>query len=341
MVFIRKRLRQCARRVRSQLSPGPLILMYHRVAHMPHDPWGLAVSPEHFEQHLQAMRALAQPCSLSQLIGSRERGCQRRSVIVTFDDGYADNWYVATPLLQRYDVPATIFVTTQAVGSERAFWWDELAQLLLQPQPLPTDLHIDVDGTEYRWQLGTSRWYSDEQQRHDRGRRPWEAQPHSRLALYYAVWNVLRPTFPAERDRVLQVLWRWAGRAPAPPPYLALSPAELGSASAHDLIEIGGHTLSHPLLPARSPEQQRHEVTASKQLLERWLSRPVTSFSYPFGEYSATTTELVRSAGYLRACTTAGRRVTSADGAFELPRVEVLDWNKAEFTERLRRWVRY
>ena len=104
--------------------------MYHRVADVAHDPWRLAVSPENFEQHLAAVSERGRPISLAELAAGLEAGSvPRRSVVVTFDDGYRDNLHVAKPLLERYEIPATVFVVSGYVDSDRDFWWDELAEL--------------------------------------------------------------------------------------------------------------------------------------------------------------------------------------------------------------------
>src|SRR5215212_5224770 len=132
-----------------------LILLYHRVAKLHSDLWSLAVTPEHFAEHLEVLRQYAHPIRLQHLPQALSDGnIPNRSVVVTFDDGYADNLHSAKPLLKRYDIPATFFLTTGYVGKEREFWWHELERLLLQPGTLPGRLRLKIDGNIYRWELG-------------------------------------------------------------------------------------------------------------------------------------------------------------------------------------------
>jgi peptidoglycan/xylan/chitin deacetylase (PgdA/CDA1 family) len=83
-------------------------------------------------------------------------------VVVTFDDGYADNLHHAKPLLERYGIPATVFVTSDYIGQEHEFWGDKLERLLLQPGALPQTLQLQVNGTAYQWSLGEAAYFSEE-----------------------------------------------------------------------------------------------------------------------------------------------------------------------------------
>ncbi len=82
--------------------PRDIVLLYHRVARIAVDPWGLCVTPEHFVEHLEVLRK-CQRISLDQ-IHVREwfSGTRAPRVAITFDDGYADNLYQAAPLLEQY-----------------------------------------------------------------------------------------------------------------------------------------------------------------------------------------------------------------------------------------------
>ena len=112
-------------------SRDPLILLYHRVTSLSNDRWSIAVTPAHFAEQMELLRQRATVLPLSALGTTGVRPNVRGvTVFVTFDDGYADNLHEALPVLQRFDVPATVFVSTNAVVGAREFWWDDLERLV-------------------------------------------------------------------------------------------------------------------------------------------------------------------------------------------------------------------
>ena len=97
-----ERLRRATRWRRSVSEGKVLILLYHQITEALSDPWGLAVAPRHFAQHLEVLRRHAQVIRLQQLSQALLDGSlPEKSVVVTFDDGYADNLHNAKPLLER------------------------------------------------------------------------------------------------------------------------------------------------------------------------------------------------------------------------------------------------
>jgi peptidoglycan/xylan/chitin deacetylase (PgdA/CDA1 family) len=141
------RLYRWGRRWWLRMQQRALIVAYHRIAEPTLDPQLLCVSPQHFAEHLEIMTRAYAPLSLRALGQRVEEGrVPSRALVVTFDDGYADNLSHATPLLERYGVPATVFVVSGVVGPPREFWWDTLARLVLQPSSLPHHLRITVAG---------------------------------------------------------------------------------------------------------------------------------------------------------------------------------------------------
>lgn len=338
------RLRQTVRWPGSQPERKVLVLLYHRVAELHSDPWLLAVTPRHFAEHLEVLPQHTRPIGLRQLSRALLDGgnLPDRSVVVTFDDGYADNLHNAKPLLERYDVPATVFLTAGYVGHEREFWWDELDRLLLQPGALPESLSLTVNGSTYRWELGEAAHYGEEASWRHRRWRAWEEAPSPRHSLYYSLWELLHPMTEGERQRVLHELRGWAGVEPAGrPSHHPLSLEEAVALARGGLVEVGAHTVTHPVLSTLPPASQRDEVLGSKARLEEILDRPVTSFAYPHGsksDYTAETVGIVREAGFACSCSNFRGLVERSTDPFQLPRAHIQDWDGNKFAKRLSRW---
>ena len=285
--------------------------MYHRVAELSSDPWELAVSPNHFAEHLDVLRRIGNPLSLGRAMAMLEdRDLPGATFVVTFDDGYADNLQKAQPILERYDVPATIFVTTGFIGNDREPWWDELEGILLGSAPLPAGLRVTVGARTLAWNL-------DESAR----------QPVGRDGLYRAVHHTLMSLAADERRSALDDLRARTGiTAGARESHRCLSPAELIALARDELIEIGAHTVNHPMLTALPEDSQRWEIGQSKRELESLLGRPVTSFAYPYGHHTEDVVALVRKAGYSSASSIHPGPVNRQSDRFRLPRLKVRDW---------------
>ena len=338
-----ERLRRIVRWPRSRSEGKVLILLYHRVVEPHLDPWGLAVTPHHFAEHLEVLREHAHPIGLQQLSRALLDGnLPDRSVIVTFDDGYADNLYNAKPLLERYSIPATIFLIAGYIGHEREFWWDELDRLLLQPGTLPEKLDLSVNGNTYRWELGEAAHYSEDASQRHRGWRAGKEAPTARHYLFRTLRELLKPLTEDQQRKALDELLTWSGAEPAVrPTQRPLTFEEVVVLAQGGLIEVGAHTMTHPLLSALPEASQREEILESKFRLEEILNRQVTSFSYPYGSmsaYTAETVSLVREAGFSCACSAFAGVVERSTDSFELPRVWVRDWERDRFAKRLSRW---
>jgi peptidoglycan/xylan/chitin deacetylase (PgdA/CDA1 family) len=336
------RIKQLNYNIQKRLAASKgLILMYHRVATVDIDPWSLCVTPEHFAEHLAVIKEIAHPIGLQQLNRDRQQGTiPHRAVAISFDDGYADNLDRAKPILENYGIPATVFVSTGYLGKQQEFWWDELDRILLTPGKLPPQLSLTIDGNRCEWELGAATDYSQSAYQQDRYCRAWEAQPDSRLFLYYSIWQALRNLVEIDRQQALAKIATWA-KADSQPraSYLPLSVAELVSLGTGELVEIGAHTVVHPFLSAQPLAVQQAEIDRSKLELEQILHRPVQSFSYPFGNRSAETIELVRASGFNCACSTQPDIVWRQSNCFDLPRFGVENWNGREFAERLSMWL--
>lgn len=335
------RLLRFAQQPKKRVGPRVLILLYHRIAESRSDPWSLAVTPHHFAEHLETLQQEARPIPLQQLSqGLLDGNLPDQSVVVTFDDGYADNLYNAKPLLERYKVPATVFLTTGYIGHEREFWWDELDRLLLQPGTLPRVLTLNIKGSTYRWELDNAAHYSQRAARRRHRWRAWGGVSGARHRLYRSIWELLHPLTEGERQEVLDELLVWADAEPVPrPAQRPLSLEEVVALARGKLIEVGAHTVTHPPLVTLSTASQRNEVLESKVRLEEILGRPVASFSYPHGNLSTETVGIVREAGFVCACSASADSVGQSADRFQLPRIHVEDMNGQKFAKWLSSWL--
>lgn len=277
------------------------MLLYHRIARENSDPWSLCVTPEHFAEHLDVLRKLRR-VPLSTIEPSRYALPGAPNIVVTFDDGYSDNFSAAVPLLLRYDTPATFFIATGYIGAPSGYWWDELEHIVFDSPSLDPD------------------------------------QP--RMESYQRLYSELRPLAPDARRHRLDKLYRQARPTePAPSARRPMSLPELQKIAAEPLFEIGAHTVTHPLLAARPIEEQHNEIQASKAYLESRLNRPILSFSYPYGgkgHYAPATVDAVRHCGFQRACTTEAHPVRRGDGPLQIARLNVTDMNGDKFLQFLR-----
>jgi peptidoglycan/xylan/chitin deacetylase (PgdA/CDA1 family) len=338
------RLRQIARRVTNVLMPRAIILLYHRVAEVAPDPQLLCVSRSNFAEQLQVLRNFGRVVPLKALNQALDQGDRGECVIVvTFDDGYADNLYNAKPLLERYEVPASVFVTSGYLGSKREFWYDDLERILLHNGPLPERLRLNVSEFCYEWDLGAVA----ARERACGNLSGWNIaqkdDPTVRHSIYRSLFHNLHPLADRQRQKVLEDLATWAGMETTHrPTHRTLSPEEVVQLAEGGIIEIGSHTVSHPVLSSLPLAVQTEEITASKARLEEIVGYRIASFAYPFGgrsHYSDQTVTAVREAGFDWACSNFAGIVRSGTDPWQLPRFLVRNWDGAEFAANLRRWL--
>lgn len=317
--------RQASRLIR---GPRALVLLYHRVADEASNPFGLCVKPAHFEEHLQLIRRLGTPTPLGDLVAAvRSSRVPDNAICLTFDDGYLDNYTTAAPLLEKYDIPATIFFTTGSAGRDREWWWDELESVFLQPGELPQRLELGIGGTRHEWELDAGRTYtSAEQESHSGWHVDHPATPTVRHRVFRQVYRLVQPLAPDDRARVMDDLLAWSGtdRNRVRPERQAMTPAQARDLVGKGLVSAGAHTLSHPSLPSQPAAVKRLEIRRSKEVLEAWLDREVHGFAYPYGLYDDDTVAAAREAGLAFACSGDHGKVRHGCDLFLIPRVDVV-----------------
>jgi peptidoglycan/xylan/chitin deacetylase (PgdA/CDA1 family) len=308
-----------------RLESRGLILLYHRVAESPADPWNLCVSPANFRVQLEALGRYLDVVPLDELPAALRRARRGRALAaITFDDGYVDNLAAAVPTLQATGMPATVFLATRWAGLDAPFWWDRLAWVVLAPPRLPDRLELPLPDGAVQWTGRT-------------GSGPHWPQWRGRLALHDRLWEALRRLDHGERDEALAALAEWSGADPTPAEAgRAMTAAEARLLAGSGVVQVGAHTVNHPMLPELPAERQLEEIRGSVEACGAITGVRPGSFAYPHGKADATTIRLAGEAGLEIACTGEERLVRVDDPPLALPRVSVHDWGRTRFEQWLR-----
>jgi len=275
----------------------------------------MCVSPDSFEAQMRGLRRLGRPVSLRQLGEALETGAPVRGMIaVTFDDGYEDVSRVALPVLEREEIPATVFFVAGDPGEP--FWWDRLAALLADSDPA-VPFRVPVGASEFVWPGvgGTEQL---------------------RVRLNRALRTLDREARAIALERLADV---WEVRAPEGGLPRSLTPTEARRLVASPWVDAGAHTISHPPLAEVTPARARDEVVGARRALEHALATDVKLFSYPHGSISPSAVDFVDEAGYELACMSAEDSVRRGADRFALPRVWARDEDGRAFGARIRRYA--
>lgn len=324
-------LARITRRLRPRRT-GPVILMYHRVARPTYDPWDIAVAPEHFGDQLRMLRQTRTPLAMTEFVERIAAGTlPNNAVAVTFDDGYRDNLTVAAPLLASHGIPATVFIKTGSIGSNGAFWWDELAELVLAHRAA-ADCEVSIGADRVRIALPPI----ERDLGHADAWRGSEPPASERQRAFLSIWRQLRMLDDETRGAAMSWLRSALGGVAVDPDACAMSADEIVRLTSDGTITIGAHTVTHPSLPSLPDDTKRFEIGASLQTCAQVAGAEIAGFAYPYGDRDAATKTIVKDCGARWACSTRQAAVNTAQfDLFDLPRIHVKDWPGAQLARVL------
>jgi peptidoglycan/xylan/chitin deacetylase (PgdA/CDA1 family)/CelD/BcsL family acetyltransferase involved in cellulose biosynthesis len=257
------------------------ILYYHRVNN-DNDPFFPSIPTDLFEHEMRFVARHYRVVGLSELLDRLESDTPRQWMAITFDDGYQDNYQLALPILERYGLPATVFLTTGVIDSREPLWFEQLALALKKTSREFIELEFDIPR---RFRTGT------------------EAE---RLDANNKIISLLRGLPDSERREWLAEILRQLGVRDGERHGKMLTWEEIRSMKARR-IDFGGHTVTHPYISKLGSEQIAWEATECKRRIEEELQTPVEHFAYPNGreeDFGHANKDLIRRAGYRAAFTT-------------------------------------
>ncbi len=276
-----------------------LILMYHRFSRQ-EDP--SATSARAFGEHLNYLTAHYRLVSLSQIADylASGQGLPPGLAAITIDDGYQDSYEIALPLLQRYKAPATLFVVTDFIDRAAWLWTDKLKYML--PRTTRRWVEISLKNLHSRIELNDDR-SKQLAAAHINSLLKTQSEKCKEQALF-ELSNALGVTLPHTASEEFQPLtWEQV--------------CELDQSG----VEIGSHTVTHPVLTATERLQLHAELSQSKTRLEGILQRKVDLFCYPNGNYDEQVMQETERAGYRCAVTTDFGLNDSASAPLRLKRI--------------------
>ena len=280
--------------VSSRLS----ILIFHRV-HSVTDPlFPFEPDAQRFESLMRFVASAFRVMTLGEAVYHLAQDTLRpRSLVITFDDGYADNAEVALPILKRLGLRATFFISTGFLDGGR-MWNDSVIECLRVSSKETIDLA--AYGLE---------------------RQPLRTIDDRRRCI-----DVLLPQikYLPLQDRLEAVfdLQRICGVGDLPTTLMMSSDQVRTMHRSGN--EIGAHTVNHPILKSISLEEAEYEIGDGRRALESILDEPVNVFAYPNGkpgqDYDASHVDIVRKLGFRGAVSTAPGVGRTGDDLFQLPR---------------------
>jgi peptidoglycan/xylan/chitin deacetylase (PgdA/CDA1 family) len=287
-------------------------LIFHRVLPQADPLFPDEIDAARFDQICAWLKAWFNVLPLDEAVACLRAGTlPSRAACITFDDGYADNCQIALPILQRHGLTATFFIATGFLNGGR-MWNDTLIETVRARQ----GTHLDASCAG----LGTL---------------PLETVAQSRQAIDALIRKVKYLDI-AERIKVTQALAEEA--AVDPPNNMMMNSAEVKTLR-HAGMQIGAHTVSHPILARLSDTAARQEINDSRAFLQDLLGERIGLFAYPNGkpgeDYSPQTVDVVRQLDFDAAVSTTWGTTKTGDDLLQIRRFTPWDRSKWRFGLRL------
>lgn len=293
------------------------ILAYHRVVNVelsesyPFDLELVSATISDFERQMEYLKKHYKPTTFEQVLRrlSRNEKIDKNSVIVTFDDGFDDNYVHAYPVLKRLNIPATFFISTSYIGTSKVFWFDWIVYLVKK--------------------LPVGRLYLN------RNAFVFDVNESNRLKVCHEILAYVKNVSDSQRISLIHELECLSDMSQPEEGFLGSHP--MSWAQVREMseagMEIGSHSCTHPILSKLSVEMLEKELVDSKVEIERELGKECLTISYPVGGRAAfnSKVKMICEANYRVGCSyiSGSNNIDSSD-LFELKRLHVERYTSIE-----------
>jgi peptidoglycan/xylan/chitin deacetylase (PgdA/CDA1 family) len=278
-----------------------------------HLPADMSISERKLEEFVSWFGRRFELVSVGEGVKRMDGGLRGKSLVaLSMDDGYRDNARVLAPLLARHEASATVFLESRPLD-ERKVNWSHKFFWILAKSSLEDFVHRFGDLSEDKDSYHALNQHLSE------GRA--DLRYHLKLVLKYDAQ-------PAERDRVLDLIFAELGGDEAALCETLYMSWDEARAMAKGGVELGGHTVGHPILSKLTPEEQKREVGRGAESMRRELGAAPVTFAYPWGrrwDFDADSVRAARESGFACAVTMHAGVNTAKTDRYSLKRLAIDD----------------
>lgn len=275
------------------------ILCYHRITAPEQETVYLGIPQDVFERHVVFLKRYFDIVSFNEAMMRVRPGLGRKPLLVlNFDDGYRDNYLYAFPILKKYGITASIFLTVDYIGTKKSFWWDSVRDIIVN-SPKSAGLKEDIAIIE-NINRSLKKLLNEEER-------------------YLKIQKLKQEFCFKEKSSKERDILNWR---------------EIKEMLSYG-IDFGSHTLTHPDLTSLKESEVKKEVLNSKKILEDRLRTNIYSFSYPYGFYNDDIKKIIKESSYSYARTCLNGFNSHGQDIFALRRIDALCYRVSDLAARL------
>lgn len=299
------------------------ILLYHRVKNLLHDPLQLAVHPDNFYEQLKTLQKKYYFISIDELFDAllKKKKIKGKTILVTFDDGYVDNFTYALPILETLQIPAAFFITTSHLNTDNELWWDELGRMILQTEQLPEKISLIPSNAQDSKMVLSSL---------------------NKEILFNTIHDHLKFADFLSRNKMLASLRKQINNTiNRNTDNRLMNFDELKKMSQSNIVTIGAHTVNHVSLSVQQIDNQHNEIDEGKNVLEKLIQKPVKFFAYPYGttkDFNNNTVQLLIKSSFQLAFVNYYGFVTKKTHPYKIPRILVRNWSAQQLEKNINKF---